>query len=56
MIVCYILVTYCGHYHLGEGGMIIVGVHNTVRSESCCALRLQYVDLIVSIEVAVVSL
>jgi hypothetical protein len=26
---------------------------NTVRSESRCALRLQYVDLFVSIEVAV---
>jgi hypothetical protein len=27
--------------------------HNTVRSESRCALRLRYVDLVVSIEVAV---
>jgi hypothetical protein len=29
------------------------GGHNTVRSESRCALRLRYVDLLVSIEVAV---
>jgi hypothetical protein len=28
-------------------------IHNTVRSESRCALRLRYVDLVVSIEVAV---
>jgi hypothetical protein len=27
--------------------------HNIVRSESRCALRLRYVDLVVSIEVAV---
>jgi hypothetical protein len=27
--------------------------HSTVRSEGRCALRLQYVDLVVSIEVAV---
>jgi hypothetical protein len=32
--------------------MIIV-IHNTVRSESRCALRLRYVDLVVSSEVAV---
>jgi hypothetical protein len=29
------------------------GQNNTVRSESRCALRLRYVDLVVSIEVAV---
>jgi hypothetical protein len=29
---------------------------NTVRLESRCALRLQYIDLVVSIEVVVVSL
>jgi hypothetical protein len=29
---------------------------NAVRSESRCALKLRYVDLVVSIEVAVVSL
>jgi hypothetical protein len=28
-------------------------VSYTVRSESCCARRLRYVDLVVSIEVAV---
>jgi hypothetical protein len=28
-------------------------IHNTVRSESRCALRLRYVDFVVSIEVAV---
>jgi hypothetical protein len=27
--------------------------HNTVRSESRCALRLRYVDLVVSIEIVV---
>jgi hypothetical protein len=31
----------------------IIQAHNTVRSESRCALRLRYVDLVVSIEVAV---
>jgi hypothetical protein len=30
-----------------------IKVGTTVRSESRCALRLQYVDLVVSIEVAV---
>jgi hypothetical protein len=28
-------------------------IHNTVRSESRCAFRLRYVDLVVSIEVSV---
>jgi hypothetical protein len=31
----------------------VSGMSNTVRSESRCALRLRYVDLVVSIEVAV---
>jgi hypothetical protein len=31
----------------------ISAAHYTVRSESRCALRLRYVDLVVSIEVAV---
>jgi len=33
--------------------MIYYCIYNTVRSESPCALRLRYVDLVVSIEVAV---
>jgi hypothetical protein len=28
-------------------------IHNTVRSESRCALRLWYVDLVISVEVSV---
>jgi hypothetical protein len=31
----------------------VSAIDNTVRSEILCALRLQYVDLVVSIEVAV---
>jgi hypothetical protein len=33
---------------------IILEYYNTVRSESRCALRLRYVDLVVSIKVAVI--
>jgi hypothetical protein len=31
----------------------LITTSNTMRSESCCTLRLRYVDLVVSIEVAV---
>jgi hypothetical protein len=32
---------------------VIVTKNHTVRLESCCALRLWYVDLVVNVEVAV---
>jgi hypothetical protein len=41
----YMLVIMKYHYDLGS----------TVRSESCCALRLRYIDLVVSIEVVAVE-
>ena len=36
-----------------HSGSLAKGLSCTVRSESHCALRLRYIDLVVSIEVAV---
>jgi hypothetical protein len=33
--------------------IVLIGLANTVRSESRCALRIRYIDLVVSIEFAV---
>jgi hypothetical protein len=47
------LLSYIYYRVFAKQNMFLPPLVYTVRSESCCALRLRYVDLVVSIEVSV---